>query len=55
MSLYQADCNGCGLNVHDIPDEMGDRELVLEQFFQRDDAGDLYCRGCVINGQGVFL
>lgn len=51
---YQTDCNGCGLSVHDLPDEAGDAELLLEVMFDRDDAGDLYCHGCA-QSWGVWL
>lgn len=44
--LYQTECEGCGLSVHDLPDELGDLEIVAETFFSRDDAGALYCPGC---------
>lgn len=52
---HQTTCCGCGLDVHDLPDEMGDRELVRDTFFTFDDGGDLYCNGCSRDGQGVFL
>lgn len=53
--MYQTECNGCGLSVHDLPDELGDRESVREQFFEFADDGSLYCRGCAASGEGVFL
>lgn len=53
--MYQTDCNGCGLSVHDLPDELGGREFVRESFFTHDDSGDLYCNGCAGAGWGVFL
>jgi len=53
--MYQTDCTACGLSVHDLPDELGDRELVREQFFDFADDGSLYCHGCIDLGQGVFL
>lgn len=53
--MYQTECTACGLSVHDLPDELGDRKMVIEQFFVFDDGGDLYCQGCAAAGQGVFL
>ena len=53
--MYQTDCEGCGLSVHDLPDELGDREMVLDQFFEHDDGGALYCQSCAQAGLGVFL
>ena len=53
--MYQTECTGCGLSIHDLPDELGDLELVREQFFGFDDGGDLYCHGCAASGQGAFL
>jgi hypothetical protein len=53
--MYQTSCTACGLDVHDLPDELGDRELVRDQFFEFDDGGDLYCQGCATSGEGVFL
>lgn len=53
--MYQSECNGCGLSVHDLPDELGDREAVRDQFFEFADDGHLYCQGCAASGQGVFL
>jgi hypothetical protein len=23
--MFQSECSGCGLSVHDLPDELGDR------------------------------
>ena len=53
--MYQQECTGCGLSVHDLPDELGDRELVREQFFTFADDGSLFCQGCAASGAGVFL
>lgn len=53
--MFQTSCNGCGLDVNDLPDELGDRQLVREQFFTFADDGHLYCEGCAANGEGVFL
>lgn len=53
--MFQSTCTGCGLDVHDLPDELGDRELVREQFFEFADDGSLYCHGCAASGEGVFL
>lgn len=53
--MYQSECTACGLSVHDFPDDLGDRELVREQFFEFADDGSLYCRGCAASGEGVFL
>lgn len=53
--MFQHDCSNCGLSVHDLPDELGDPEMVRDQFFEFDDGGDLYCRGCCSAGAGVFL
>lgn len=57
MSIYQNSCTACGLTVHDLPLEaLGvDAEELLEQFFEHDDGGDLYCQGCAQRGEGVFL
>ena len=57
MSAYQNSCTACGLTVHDLPLEaLGvDAEELLEQFFEHDDGGALYCQGCVQRGEGVFL
>ena len=43
------ECDGCGLSVHDLPDEVlafGVDE-ALEQFFDRGDDGRLLCAGCI--------
>lgn len=53
--MFQSECTGCGLSVHDLPDELGDREAVRELFFEFADDGHLYCNHCVTNGEGVFL
>ena len=53
--MFQTECTACGLSVHDLPDELGDREMVREQFFEFADDGSLYCRGCATSGEGVFL
>lgn len=52
--MTKTECEGCGLSVHDLPDELGDREVVRDQFFAFDDAGDLYCQGCA-QMTGVWL
>lgn len=52
--MFQTTCTGCGL-VYDLPDELGDRELVREQFFEFANDGSLYCQGCAASGEGVFL
>ena len=31
--MFQTECAGCGLSVHDLPDDLGDREAVLDQFW----------------------
>lgn len=51
--MYQTSCAGCGLDVNDLPDELGDRALLRDQFFVFNDGGDLYCNGCAVGG--VFL
>ena len=53
--MYQTTCAACGLSVHDLPDEIGDVEIVLDTFFDYADDGSLYCNGCVQRGEGVFL
>tara|TARA_R100001244_G_scaffold6385_8_gene7506 strand:- start:3191 stop:3352 length:162 start_codon:yes stop_codon:yes gene_type:complete len=53
--MYQTECTECGLSVHDLPDDLGDRETVREQFFDFADDGSLYCQGCAQAGAGVFL
>lgn len=53
--MYQTECAGCGLSVHDLPDGLGDREVVRDQFFDFADDGTLLCHGCASSGQGVFL
>jgi hypothetical protein len=53
--MFQTECTACGLSVHDLPDELGDREMVREQFFEFGDDGSLYCNGCTAAGEGVFL
>lgn len=53
--MFQSECAACGLSVHDLPDELGDRELVREQFFSFADDGSLFCNHCVVDGEGVFL
>ena len=45
--MFQTECAGCGLSVHDLPDDLGDREAVRDQFFEFADDGHLYCQGCV--------
>jgi hypothetical protein len=52
--MTRTSCDGCGLSVYDLPDEIGDPEMVRDQFFDFDDAGDLYCNGCAVT-QGVWL
>lgn len=53
--MIATECTACGLSVHDLPDELGDREVVRDQFFEFADDGHLYCQGCVASGEGVFL
>lgn len=53
--MFQTSCTACGLDVHDLPDELGDRELVREQFFDFADDGHLFCNHCIVNGEGAFL
>ena len=53
--MFQTSCTACGLDVHDLPDSLGDRELVRETFFTFADDGHLYCNGCATRGEGVFL
>lgn len=52
--MFKTECEGCGLSVHDLPDEAGDPELVRETFFDFDDAGGLYCNGCA-RTEGTWL
>lgn len=53
--MFQTECTACGLSVYDLPDDLGDRELVRDQFFDFADDGELYCNGngCVTAGEGV--
>jgi hypothetical protein len=53
--MFQTSCTACGLDVHDLPDGLGDVEMVLDQFFTFADDGHLYCSGCATSGEGVFL
>lgn len=53
--MYQTTCTGCGLDVHDLPDDLGPVEMVRDTFFQFADDGSLYCQSCVLAGEGTFL